>query len=140
MPAPVLTPPARSGSEKLNHWLALGANFGVLLALIILVVEVRQDAALTRAGMEQQKNQLLAEIEFSLAKREMAEVWVKAVRTPEALTDAEARMVESHLVALMLQWDQMFQMEDAGLISREDSRQHINNSARFYFGSRFAKN
>jgi hypothetical protein len=70
----------------------------------------------------------------------MAEVRVKTIRTPEALTDAEARMVESHLVALMLQWDHMFQMERVGLISRDHARQHISNSARFYFGSRFAKN
>ncbi len=133
--------PARETKlDRWGRWLTLGANIGVVLGLIILIVEMRQNAALTRAAMEQQKNSFLAEIEFSLARREMADVWVKSIRTPEALTDAEARMVESHLVALMLQWDNMFQMERAGLISREDARQHIRNSAQFYFGSRFAKN
>ena len=30
-------------TEKLNRWLALGANVGVLIGLILLVYEVRQN-------------------------------------------------------------------------------------------------
>ncbi len=130
----------RSGLDQLNRWLTLGANIGVLLGLVMLVVEVRQNAALTRAAMDLQKNDLLVQVELSIGKREMAEVWVKAIRTPEDLTDAEARMVESHLVSQMLQWDQLLQMESAGLVSHDRVRQHIVNTAPFYFGSRFAKN
>jgi hypothetical protein len=107
---------------------------------MILIVEVRQNATLTSTAMEQQKNDLLANIELSLAKREMAEVWVKSIRTPESLSDTEIRMIEGHLVSIMLQWDQRFQMERSGLVSREHARQHILNSAPYYFGSRFAKN
>lgn len=129
-----------SGLDRLNRWLTLGANLGVLLGLVVLVVEVRQNAALTRAAMDLQKNDLLVQVELSIGKREMAEVWVKAIRTPEDLTDAEARMVESHLVSQMLQWDQLVQMESAGLVSHDRVRQHIVNTAPFYFGSRFAKN
>lgn len=126
--------------DRWGRWLAIGANLGVVLGLIILIVEVRQNAALTRAAMEQQKNQFLAEIELSISRREMAEVWVKSIYTPEDLTGAEARMIEGHLAATLLQWDQMFQMEDAGLTSRQRIQQHIRNTSRFYFGSRFAKN
>jgi hypothetical protein len=138
---PAVTPGARpSGLDRLNRWLTLGANLGVLLGLVMLIVEVRQNATLTRTAMDQQKNDLLVQVELSIAKREMAEVWVKSIRTPEDLTDAEARMVESHLVSQLLQWDQLFQMESAGLVSHDRVRQHILNTAPFYFGSRFAKN
>lgn len=125
--------------ERLNRWLTLAANVGVLLGLVVLIVEVRQNAALTRAAMDQQKNDLLAQIEFNIARPEMSVIWVKAIRTPEALSDTENQAVGSVLVAIMLQWDQMFMMRDAGLISDERVRQHIANTAPFYFGSRFAK-
>ncbi|KXI27331.1 hypothetical protein [Paraglaciecola hydrolytica] len=46
--------------------------------------------------MEQQKNDFLAMIEMSLAKHEMAEVWIKSIRSPENLSDTQIRMVESH--------------------------------------------
>lgn len=79
--------------------------------------------------MDQQKNDLLAQIEFNIARPEMSVIWVKAIRTPEALSDTENQAVGSVLVAIMLQWDQMFMMRDAGLISDERVRQHIANTA-----------
>jgi hypothetical protein len=139
-PKPQLNAPAGSRLDHVARWLALAANVGVVLGLILVIVEVRQNAELTRTQMEQRKNDFLAEIEFSPATRESAEVWVKAIRTPESLTDAEMKMVEAHLVSLMLQWDHLFQMERSGLVTRAHVRQHIANSAPYYFGSRFGKN
>lgn len=100
---------------------------------------MRENADLTRIGMEQRKSDLLTQIELSLSRPEMAEVWNKSVRAPETLTDAEMRMMESHLVSVMLLWDHMLQMDANGLISRKSPRSHITSSAPFYFGSRFAK-
>lgn len=126
--------------DQLNKWLTLAANVGVIGGLLLVFVEVRQNAELTRTQMEQRKNDFLAEIEFSLAQPEIAAVWVKAVKTPEALTDAEIKTVDSHLISMMLQWDHMFQMERSGLVTRDHVRQHIQNSAPYYFGSRFGQN
>jgi hypothetical protein len=138
-PKPQLAVPAASRLDHATRWLALAANVGVILGLGLVIVEVRQNAELTRTQMEQRKNDFLAEIEFSLGSREAAEVWVKAIRTPESLTDAEMKMVEARLLSLMLQWDHLFQMERSGLVTREHVRQHIANSAPYYFGSRFGK-
>lgn len=129
-----------ANTDRWGRWLTLAANVGVLLGLFVLILEVRQNAALTRAAMEQDKNNLLAEIELSLAKPEMAEVWMKSVAAPETLTDPEIRMVEGHLVAMMLQSDQRLQIMRSGLISRDEARQHLSNMIPFYFGSRFGKN
>jgi len=127
-------------ADRLNRWLTLGANLGVVLGLVILIVEVRQNAALTRAQMETGKNDLLAQIELSLASPESGAAWIKSIRAPETMSDLEVRMVESHLVALMLQWDHMFNMEAIGLVSQDEARQHIANTAPYYFGSRHGKN
>lgn len=137
--APPAAEPAAK-PDRLTKWLTLAANIGVLLGLVLVFFEMRQNSDLTRISMEQHKNDLLAQIELSLAQPANAAIWVKAVRSPENLTDAEARIVESYLVSIMLQWDHMLQMEANGLITREHARQHIISSAPFYFGSRFAKN
>lgn len=126
--------------DKVNRWLTLAANVGVLLGLIVLIVEVRQSAELTRTAMETGLNDSLTQIELSLASPEASAAWVKSIRAPETLTDVEARMVESHLIAVMLQWDQLFNMESAGLVPREQAERHIRNIAPYYFGSRHGKN
>jgi len=126
-------------ADRLNRWLTLGANLGVLLGLIILIVEVHQNASLTRLSIEISKNALGADIEMSLAQPEQAEIWVKSYMAPEQMSDVELRVVESYLVATMMQWDYMLQMNRSGLITRAEVEQHIRNIAPFYFGSRFGK-
>lgn len=126
--------------DRVNKWLMLGANIGVVLGLIILIIEVRQNASLTRVSLETAKNDQLANIELSIASPAVATAWTKSIRAPETMTDADIRMVESHLIAVMLQWDNLFQMEGGGLASRARTRAHIQNSAPYYFGSTYAKN
>ena len=130
----------KSETDRLNRWLTLAANLGVIVGLIILIVEVRQNADLTRAQLLANRDDLLVQIELSLASPESSAAWVKSIREPEGLTDTEIRMVESHLVAVMLQWHHMFTMEEAGLTSRGHTKQHILNVAPYYFGSRHGKN
>ena len=126
--------------DRITTWLTLGANIGVVVGLAILVLELRQNADLSRASLETEKNSLLTQIELSLATPENAAVWVKSIRHPEEMTDAEIRMMEAYLVSIMLQWDQVFVMETSGLAGRERLERHVSNTAPYYFGSAFAKN
>ncbi len=130
----------KSDADRVSRWLTLAANLGVIVGLIILIVEVRQNADLTRAQLLANRDDLLVQIELSLASPESSAAWVKSIREPKSLTDTEIRMVESHLVAVMLQWHHMFTMEEAGLTSRGHTKQHILNVAPYYFGSRHGKN
>lgn len=93
--------PDKLNIDRLNRWLTLGANIGVVLGLIILIFEVRQNAVLTRTAMELQKNNALAQIELSFTPETTA-AWVKSIRAPEDLTDVELRLVEARLVAVGL--------------------------------------
>ncbi len=124
---------------RLHGWLALLANLGVVIGLVVLIVEIHQNAELTRLEIDTGKNELLASIEFSLAEPVQTDAWIKSYRNPEAMTETEIRQVESHLVAMLLQWDYMLQMESRGLVDAEEVRNHIANSSGPYFGSRFAK-
>ena len=126
--------------DQVNRWLSLAANFGVLLGLFILIFEVRQTASLTRTTIEIGANNSLSAIEFSLATPHSIDAWVTSVRAPHTMTDRDIRIVEAHLVAVMQQWDMLFEMENAGLVTRARITSHISNTAPFYFGSAHAKN
>ncbi len=126
--------------DRINRWLTLGANIGVVLGLIILIVEVRQNAALTRTELETAKADLMARLEFTFTSPGVAAAWMKSIRSPETLTDEEIRIVEAQLVGLMMQWDHLLAMKDSGLATRARVERHIRNTAPYYFGSRFAKN
>ena len=46
-------------SENLNRWLTLGANLGVLIGIILILIELNQNAALMRAQMSQARSDQL---------------------------------------------------------------------------------
>ncbi len=48
-------------SERLNTWLTLLANFGVIVGLGVLIYEVRQNNELTLAEIEQSRSEALLE-------------------------------------------------------------------------------
>ena len=42
--------------DKLNRWLTLGANFGVLVGIFLLIFEIRQNSNLMRVQVEQARS------------------------------------------------------------------------------------
>ena len=44
-------------TDRLNRWLTLGANVGVLCGLILLVFEINQNSELTRVQIEQSRSE-----------------------------------------------------------------------------------
>ena len=134
-PAPAPEPPL----QRLSRWLTLGANIGVVLGLFLLIVELRQNAALSSLSNEIAMSNLLADIEMHLAAPEQSEAWVKSYMAPETMTDVDIRMNEAVLVSLTMQWDYAFQLEKAGLRTPEEVERLIRNTAPIYFGSRFGK-
>ena len=131
--------PPRWTWERANRWLTLGANFGVLLGLIVLIIEVRQNAAISRAAMESQANRELGELEMAIARPDISAIWMKSVEAPETLTMDEIRAMDGLYVASMLQAEQRFVMATNGIGTEEDAHEHLVNVLPFVFGSRFGK-
>lgn len=135
-------PPAPATEQRLDRygrWIALVANIGVVLGLFALIIEIRQNAALTRVATEGSMNELLASTEFHLAQPEQSAAWVRSYMAPETMSDVDIRMNEAVLVSLLMQWDNGFQMERSGLRTRAEVERLIRNTAPYYFGSRFGK-
>ncbi|PZO55266.1 MAG: hypothetical protein DCF16_03640 [Alphaproteobacteria bacterium] len=62
-------------SDRIARWLTLGANIGVVLGLVILIVEIRQTEALTRVATEGALNELMVDTELHLAQPEQSAAW-----------------------------------------------------------------
>jgi hypothetical protein len=131
--------PAERTTDRIARWLTLGANIGVVLGLVMLIVEIQQNEALTRVATEGSMNELMAETEFHVGQPDQSAAWVRSYMTPEMMTDVDIRMNEAVLVSMLMQWDYAFQMERAGLRTRSEVERLIRNTAPFYFGTRFGK-
>ena len=97
--------------EKLNQWLALAANLGVLIGLILLVYEVRQNSDLMRAQISMERTntnmQILTDIAnggellpIDVKLQEQVEGFPHALGWSSILTAEEKRRYEFWMFAI----------------------------------------
>jgi hypothetical protein len=126
--------------DHLNRWLGLGANLGVVFGLIILIIEVQQNAALTRVLLETERADAQSTLELRISEPAIAQIWAKSVYSPETLSNAEIRSMDGLLASATMTFDRLLMMKQEGLVNRERVIRHISNTAPFIFGSSFGKN
>lgn len=126
--------------DRVNRWLALAANLGVLLGLIVLIVEVQQSATLTRVALESERSDAQMMIELRMTDSAVAAVWETSIYAPEDLTNADLRILDGVLAASMMVYDRMLVMMEGKLVDRARVTQNVSNTAPFIFGSKFGKN
>ena len=76
-------------TNNLNQWLTLGANIGVLIGIILLVVELNQNREMIRSQTRHQIAQSIIDIQTAdAANPQLMDVLVRA-ESGEELTTAE---------------------------------------------------
>lgn len=128
-------------TDRLNRWLALGANVGVLIGLILLVYEVRQNSDLMRAQISMERAntnmQILADfsnggelIPIDVKLREQVQGFPTTLGWSEVLTPDEKRRYEFwmfvRLTELNNDWFQCMQ----GLVETEICHREIRSNMR----------
>ena len=90
-------------SEKTNRWLTLGANVGVLVGVILILIELRQNADLMRAQMIQSRtDNISAKYDAQIHSDYWPDLWAKrdlagsGVEWIEALSPSEYVRVRTY--------------------------------------------
>lgn len=106
--------------EKVNRWLTLGANFGVLIGIILLVVELDQNRDMIRA---QARNDISRHVSDHLAvlgsNRELASLMRRA-EADEELTEVEAAQHFYMFTSNKRMWENIHYQYRIGLFEEEE--------------------
>jgi hypothetical protein len=95
-------------TEKLNSWLTLLANLGVLLGIFFLAIELRQNNELMEAEARFNRVSVSREaFNIQSTNRELAEIIVKA-NNNEPLTEVELFRFESSQMRLLINMEWIF--------------------------------
>jgi hypothetical protein len=111
-------------SDKINRWISLGANIGVIIGLIMLVVEVRHANNLAEASAYRSRGD---EIQTSLnsvaLSSDLAEILVKVdTQGVHALSDVETKRFWAYLRAGIFRMQNQFNDYNLGYLD-DDSYQ-----------------
>lgn len=136
--------------DKVNRWLTLGANFGVLIGIILILAELNQNADLMRAQMTQARGENVIQtyremmhsdhwVEIRAKRRAAASVqeWVESLSPIEYERAWYRQLVDFHDLRT-----QFFQYQSGYLdqriwesSSKEQARRYMQNQPYFRFNS-----
>jgi hypothetical protein len=103
-------------TDRLNRWLTLGANIGVLIGIAFLAIEIRQNAEMIRAQITQSRAETAIAISGMTVNSEyMPGIRIK-VRDGIKLTEEEKLRYRTFIRAILRNQDNYLQQYNQGLI------------------------
>ncbi len=106
-------------SEKLSEWLSIAANFGVVLGIIFLVLEINQSTKATVAAAND--SVINGHLELSIpiiTDPQVARMFALGLYQPDSLTDEEAVQFSMWLRQFVNQQIRIMQLMRRGLFSK----------------------
>jgi hypothetical protein len=126
-------------SDRLNRWLSLGANTGVLIGIVFLAIEIQQNSDLARLQFSDERRNTWQQGEMVVFGESIATVWEKSVLDPASLSLAEARMLDAYLAFQLTRANRVLDLERAGLVPIGETEQELRSILPFFFDTEFAK-
>jgi hypothetical protein len=107
-------------TDRLNHWLTLGANIGVMLGLVLVAFQFQQNTDAVRLQARLGASGSIQNAELSVAGDTLAEAWAKSALTPSKLSPSEIAQVWAYLSAGLTGVYQNWVAHDAGFTTTRD--------------------
>jgi len=76
-------------AQKVNAWLSLAANVGVVIGLALLIIEIRQNTEMMRAQINQSRTDTALFQQYSLSDTDYMAPIIAKIRRGEELSDEE---------------------------------------------------
>lgn len=102
-------------TDKLNRWLTLSANIGVIAGLILVAAQINQNTQITKALIANDYYLADMDLELAMMGDEPARSWTKAVYTPDELTNEDAAVIDRYFNYGMVQIRRLQKMNELGL-------------------------
>ena len=102
-------------TDKVNRWLTLAANVGVLGGLILVAFQINQSTEITKAQLANDYYLADMQIELAMMGDEPVKSWIKAVYTPDDLNQEDAAVLDRYFNFGLIQLNRLQKMHELGL-------------------------
>ena len=102
-------------SDRMHRWLTLGANFGVLIGILLLVVELRQNAVMMQAQTRSEISAGIVELFETVAENEQLASLRRRADAGERLSPDEAYRYSIITRAFFRYWENVHYQYRQGL-------------------------
>ena len=122
------------------QWLQVSANIAILAGVMLVVLQMRQNADLLELQILKQDADSYIAAELALIGENYTATWQKMLEEPENLTLAEKRALESILWAHMIKrWVNTYQLSQKGLIDDIEWRNAVDSDVGYELAHPYGK-
>ncbi len=122
-------------TDRVNKWLTLGANVGVLIGLILLVAEIRQNTEVSEMQFYIERRKVVNEHEQAMLDAETSDVWIKSIADPQSLSSSEINKLGSILGLRLNIWRLSFVLEERGFRDKGSALEYLELTIQDHFGN-----
>jgi len=126
-------------SDNLSRWISAVANIAVLLGLVLVAMEIRQNSTLARTALINDGNLVSNQIWSNLMGDEPGQVIARAVECPEKMTYADYMAMDAFLFSNMNMLYRDYQLTQEGLFTSSDWKASVDAYAYWYLGNKFGR-
>ena len=127
-------------SENVNKWLTLGANVGILIGLVLVILEIRQNSDLLRLQFINDGLLIVAQTESPILGDNPADVMMKAMYSPGELTYADFRVIDAYFVTKIDLIYRRYQLGQEGVLDEDAWKSgDLGFSFEWLFGNKFGR-
>ena len=126
-------------SDRVNSWIAIMANVGILAGLILVAIELNQNTKQLALELEWQVNERMIENNRALLGDNPTPIYVKSIMNPEELTYEEFQVASAFVLNFLGVWEDRHFLYQAGLLSDQEWKRFIDDDISLTLGYRFAQ-
>lgn len=123
---------------KLGNWLQVGANVGIILGLVLVGFQLKQNSDLLKVQLLYQESQSFISHERQMMGENPAAAWARSLEDPGGLSLAESRVMDAYLYAMSEQWRASHMLHELGILD-DEWRKRLVEEASFYLGNRWGR-
>ena len=125
-------------TDRINHWLSLVANLGVIAGIAFLALEIRQDRDIAKTQIRLDVAAAWRSIDEQRQDASFALIFEKSILRPMELSFTEIIQLDAYYMGVLDQMITSGQMSRAGL-SESQLQDAANELAHVYFSNEYAQ-
>jgi hypothetical protein len=125
--------------DRLNRWLSLAANLGLLAGLILVAVQINQNTQLARLQLINEGNVTRNQIWATALGENPALAVAKSIEKPAEMNYADYIVVDTYLFTNLNLFYRNYELAKEGIFDESDWQQMVDNFALWLIGSAFGR-
>lgn len=126
-------------SDRLNRWLSLAANLGILAGLVLVAVQINQNSQLVRLQLINEGNVALNHIWANAMGENPTDAIAISIEHPEEMTYADFMAVDAWLYSSMNLFYRNYELAQEGLFGERDWQAGVEAYAPWFLSNGFGR-